>query len=58
MGLFSTETFAAFKSIEERRCSCGAQPRFKHKMMDSRHALIIRVFECDCGERIWTEDKA
>ncbi len=56
MSYFS-ELFPGLKTQEDRRCSCGALPRLKHKMLDPRHGLTVRVFECECGERTWTEDK-
>jgi hypothetical protein len=38
-------------------CKCGAQPRLVGKMLDTQHGGIVRMFECQCGERSWTEDK-
>jgi hypothetical protein len=55
MGYFC-ERPHGLKTAEDRRCLCGAQLRLKHKMMDPRHGLTVRVFECECGERTWTED--
>jgi hypothetical protein len=57
MNYFSSDKFEGPKTREDRRCRCGAQPKLRHKMLDSRRGLIIRVFECTCGERNWTQDK-
>jgi len=56
MNYFSNEKFYGAKAHEDRRCRCGAQPKLAHKMMDPRRGLTIRMFECRCGERTWTED--
>jgi hypothetical protein len=57
MNYFSSDKFSGSKTREERRCSCGAQPKLKHTMMDSSRGLTVRVFECRCGTQSWTEDK-
>jgi hypothetical protein len=41
----------------EFSCRCGAQPKLMRKIMDSRNGMTIRIFECQCGRRSWTEDK-
>jgi hypothetical protein len=41
----------------EFRCRCGAQPRLVRKIMDPRNGMTVRIFECGCGERSWTEGK-
>lgn len=38
-------------------CKCGAQPRLVGKMLDTQRGRTVRMFECQCGERRWTEDK-
>jgi len=38
-------------------CKCGAQPRLVGKMLDTRHGRTVRMFECECGARSWTEHK-
>ena len=57
MNYFSGEKFLGSKTREEQRCKCGAQPKLVHKMMDPKRGLTCRMFECLCGERMWTEDK-
>jgi hypothetical protein len=54
---FSSEKFTGHQTIEDRRCKCGAQPKLVHKMMDPQHGLTVRMFECQCRERTWTEDQ-
>jgi hypothetical protein len=56
MNYFSNDRFQGSKTHEERRCRCGAQPKLFHKMLDPSRGLTIRMFECGCGERTWTED--
>jgi hypothetical protein len=57
MNYFSSEKFIGSKTREEQRCNCGAQPKLIHKLLDPKRGLTVRVFECLCGERMWTEDK-
>ena len=57
VNLFSGHKFSGPKTREEQRCKCGAQPRLVHTMMDPVRGLNVRMFECRCGERSWTEDK-
>ncbi|MET4631024.1 hypothetical protein ABIB83_008084 [Bradyrhizobium sp. I1.8.5] len=57
MNYFSSDKFSGSKTREDRRCKCGAQPKLVHNMMDSLRGLTVRVFECQCGERTWTEDR-
>ena len=54
--LFSSDKFRGSETREERRCRCGAQPKLAHKMMDPSRGLTIRMFQCQCGERSWTQD--
>jgi hypothetical protein len=56
MNYFSSEKFTGHKTIENRRCKCGAQPKLVHRMMDPIRRLTVRMFECRCGDRSWTED--
>lgn len=57
MNFYSSDKFSGAKTREDRRCSCGALPKLVHKMMDPQRGLTVRMFECQCGERSWTEDK-
>ena len=54
MNFFSNE-FSAAKTLGKPQCKCGAQPRVVRKMMDPRTGMTVRMFECQCGERNWTE---
>jgi hypothetical protein len=57
MKYFSSEAFTGPKTQEDRRCRCGAQPKVVRKMMDPTRGVMVRMFECQCGERSWTEHK-
>jgi len=57
MNYFSSDTLSGPKIREESRCRCGAQPKLVRKMLDPRSGITVRMFECQCGERRWTEDK-
>jgi len=57
MNFFSSDKFSGCKTREDRRCKCGAQPQLIHTMLDSLRGLTVRTFECQCGERSWTEDR-
>ena len=56
MNLVGNDTFSDPKA-REAPCKCGAQPIIVRKMMDPRTGKTIRMFECECGERSWTEAK-
>ena len=57
MNYFSSEKFSGSTTTrEERRCGCNAQPKLVYKMMDPRRGLTVRMFECNCGNKTWTED--
>jgi hypothetical protein len=55
MNLYGSNEFSDPKTREEPQCKCGAQPRVVRKMMDPRTGMMVRMFECQCGERGWTE---
>jgi len=39
-----------------RRCPVwGAFPRVAQTMLDSRKGKVFRLFQCQCGERIWDD---
>jgi hypothetical protein len=58
MNFFSSSVkFRGEKTIEDGQCPCGAQPKLVRKLLDPRRGLTVRIFECQCGERGWTEDK-
>jgi hypothetical protein len=57
MKFVSSDTFSSPKAREEPRCKCGAPPRIVRKMMDPRTGMTFHMFECQCGERSWTEAK-
>jgi hypothetical protein len=50
-------TLTGRTTVEDRRCTrCGAQPQLIRTMLDSVKGRTIRMFKCDCGERIWASD--
>ena len=57
MNFYSGDKLKGQKTREDRRCKCGAQPELTHKILDPRGGMTFRVFECRCGEQIWSEDK-
>jgi hypothetical protein len=57
MNFFSTNAFSGTRTMEELRCKCGSEPKVVRKMMDPSRGLTVRMFECQCGERTWTESK-
>jgi hypothetical protein len=57
MSVFSSNEFTDPETLGEPQCKCGAQPRIVRKMMDPRTGITVRMFECQCGERSWTEVK-
>jgi hypothetical protein len=54
---YLSDTFTGPKTTDERRCRCGAQFKLARTMMDSTRGLAVRMFECQCGERSWSENR-
>jgi hypothetical protein len=41
---------------EHRRCpTCTAFARLTHRFLDPRQGKIVRLYKCQCGERIWDD---
>jgi hypothetical protein len=57
MSLFSSNEFSDPKMFGEPQCKCGAQPIIVRKMMEPMTGKTVRMFECQCGTRSWTEAK-
>jgi hypothetical protein len=57
MNLVSSATYSDSKAREQPACKCGAQPIIVRKMMDPKTGKTVRMFECQCGARSWTEAK-
>jgi hypothetical protein len=39
-----------------KRCpTCAAFPRLAHSMLNSRNGRTVRLYQFDCGERIWDD---
>lgn len=46
-----------FSGQDETVCRCGAQPAIVRKRIDPRTGKTARMFECQCGQRSWTDAK-
>ena len=57
MNLISSDTNSGPKVREQLPCKCSAQPMIVRKMMDPKTGKTVRMFECQCGARCWTEAK-
>jgi hypothetical protein len=57
MNLVSGATYSGSKAREQPACKCGAQPIIVRKIMDPKTGKTVRMFECQCGARSWTEAK-
>jgi hypothetical protein len=54
---FVPTKLAGRDSGERLPCSrCHSQPAFMFSMLDSARGRTVRMFECQCGEQIWTAD--
>ena len=57
MDFINSDAYPGPNVREEPSCKCGAQPRIVRKMMDPKTGKTVRMFECQCGTRNWTEAK-
>jgi hypothetical protein len=55
MNLVSSDIIFRPKLREQAACKCGAQATIVRKMMDPKTGKTVRMFECRCGARSWTE---
>jgi len=56
MNFFSSEKLIAKETREDGRCKkCDAQPYLVRRILDPRTGKTIRMFECKCGSRTWSE---
>ena len=56
MNFFSSDKPSGKETREDRRCQrCDAQPRLVRQILDPRTGRSIRMFECKCGERTWSD---
>ena len=56
MDLFRAEKFGHLDSDSLRDCSlCNRKLKLKRAVFFEETDETIRMFECDCGERIWDE---
>jgi hypothetical protein len=50
------ESVAYSKTPEDGRCQrCDTQPVLRCQILDSRNGKTVRIFECKCGEKTWSE---
>jgi hypothetical protein len=57
MKYVSSDKFTGDQTREDRRCRCGALPTIVRHIMDPTRRITVRMLECHCGERSWTEHK-
>jgi len=56
MELFRAEKFGHFEANSQRGCnSCDGKLKLIRTVFFPETIETIRMFECDCGERIWDE---
>jgi hypothetical protein len=46
------------KPTSPRCLKCGEQPEFMASMTDPRAGRIFHMFQCQCGDKTWTSEKA
>jgi len=55
---FKNEVFRTYEPNPVRLCSaCGEKPALVRSMLDTLRGRTVRMFECQCGEKTWTEDR-
>jgi len=53
---FSGDKLTGKETREDGQCAkCGAQPSLVRRILDPRFGKTIRMFECKCGTRTWSE---
>jgi hypothetical protein len=56
MDLFQAERIATVRDQSAETCLlCGAKLVLVRMIVDSDTGSTYRMFECDCGERIWND---
>jgi hypothetical protein len=55
---FRNEVFSSFEPNPIRACNhCGERPALVRTMLNSLTGRTVRMFNCECGEQTWSEDK-
>ena len=55
MELYRAQKVAEIESSSTKRCRfCGERLELVRTVMNTNTGEIIHMFECRCGERIWT----
>lgn len=57
MNYIRKDEFSGPGPRDETVCRCGAQPATVRKRIDPRTGKTARMFECQCGQRSWTDAK-
>lgn len=51
-----SERIAPLQQEFAPRCpACAAFPKLAARFLDSRNGRTIRLFQCECGERVWDD---
>jgi hypothetical protein len=55
---FKNEVFSRYSPHPIGQCSnCRKTPSLVLAMLNPRTGGTVRMFKCDCGEQIWSEEK-
>jgi transposase len=56
MELFWAEKIATVEDQSSKTCrACGKKMTFVKLIVDSDTGGVIHMFECSCGERVWSD---
>jgi hypothetical protein len=56
MNFSSARKLIGEETKEELKCiRCGHRPTIVQIMLDPRRGKTFRIYECQCGERIWDD---
>lgn len=56
-GEFKNEVVSSFDPNLARSCNaCGKRLRQLQSLLDTTTGKTVRIFECVCGEQIWSEE--
>ena len=56
MNFYSGGMLSGKETREDARyAKCDAQPKLIHRLLEPRTGKTIRIFECKCGPRSWSD---
>ena len=56
-GEFKNEVFSSYRPIPIPACSnCRKTPSLVVAMLNPKTGGTIRMFKCECGEQMWSEE--